>query len=219
MKIKHAIFDLDGTLIDSNGVWFGAIYDYIDKQCSFSLEDIPEEFSSEIVYGGSAKVFAYLERVMGDTNPLAQKRKALMDFAENAYKTPKEKKGGVVELLSRLKGAGADICVVTATPTYLATQALELSGLLGYVDFIISSAERKSGKDKPYILIEAAARMNADPSECTIFEDAIYGIRTGKMLGMTAVGVEDRYCSEKAAQDIRNTCDLFISNFSQIELD
>ncbi len=219
MKIKHAIFDLDGTLLDSNGVWMDAIFNYIDKMCSFKREDIPQEFESEVVYGGSKKVFAYLESVMGDKNPLIMKRKALMDFAENAYKTPKEKKGGAREFLSKLKGAGADVCVVTATPTYLATQALELSGLLGYVDFIISAAERKSGKDKPYILIEAAARMNAELCECVIFEDAIYGIRTGKELGMTAVGIKDRYCTENTAKDIKNTCDVYITDFTEIHLD
>ncbi len=219
MKIKHAIFDLDGTLIDSNGIWFDAVAEYIDKYCDYTKEMIPDIFWDDIIFGGTYKSLEYLKNTMGENRQPEEIMEIIMSIAEREYHKERQKKKGALEFLKRLSETGADICVVTATPTYLAKKALSLSGLLPYVDFIISGEERPSGKEKPYIFLEAAARMNCEASECVLFEDALYSLKIGKSLGMTGVAIDDFFCTEKTRNELRTLCDLYIYDYSEIKLD
>lgn len=219
MKIRHAIFDLDGTLTDSNGIWFDAVKEYIDKYCDYTVDMIPEIFRNEIIFGGTYKSLAYLKETMGENRTPDEIMEIIMAIAIREYGKVRQKKKGALEFLKKLKENGADICVVTATPTSLAENALRLSGLLPYVDFIISGEERPSGKEKPYIFLEAASRMNCDPCECVLFEDALYSLKVGKSLGMTLVAIDDFFCTEKTRGELRALCDLYIYDYSEIALD
>ncbi len=219
MKIKHAIFDLDGTLLDSNGVWIDAVFKYIDDYCSFKREDLPKIFESEIILGGSSEALEYLRSTMGDSRSIAETREIIMSAVAKGYEFEREKKKGALEFLARLKSLGADICVITATPSKLSHKAIEKAGLCEYIDFLISCNDRKSGKNEPYIFLEAAARMNCDITECTLFEDALYSMQTGKNLGMTVIGIDDYYCKNETREEIRKTCDLYVTDYSQIFLE
>lgn len=219
MKINHAIFDMDGTLTDSNGVWADAVYGYIDNHCTYKREDIPEIFYSEIILGGTYEALTYLRNTMGDKTDFDTMMSIIMSNVAEGYKKKQNIKKGAKEFLKKLKAQGADICVVTATPSELSSHTLKLCGLSEYVDFLISAEDRKTGKEKPYIFLEAAARMNCDIKECVLFEDAIYSIRTGKALGMTVVGIEDYYCKPDTRIKIKEICDFYTDDYSAIPLD
>ena len=124
-----------------------------------------------------------------------------------------------MEFLEKLKASGAVICMISATPSNLVEKALELCGLRKYFDFIISAEDRKTGKYKPYIFLEAAARMNCDISECTLFEDAIYSLRTGKKLGMKLVAIKDFYCKPQVWSEMCKMCDIAVCDYADIQLD
>lgn len=219
MKIEHAIFDMDGTLTDSNGIWMDGVFHYINTCCSYTKEDLPEEFFTDIILGGSAAALRYLAKTMGDTNSFSRMTEVQMQGVRKGYETPVEVKKGALEFLKRLKERGSDVCVLSATPLDLVEKALSLCGLLPYVDFIISAHERKTGKEMPYVFYEAAARMNCDVSECTLFEDALYSIKTGKSLGMTCIGISDFYCKPEAKAQIMQLCDFYTDDYSKIVLD
>ena len=219
MKIRHAIFDLDGTLTDSNGIWFDTVKEYIDKYCDYTADMLPEIFWNEIIFGGTYESLAYLKKTMGEKRTPDEIMEIIMTIAKREYGKERQKKKGALEFLKKIKESGADICVVTATPTPLAENGLRLSGLLPYIDFIISGEERPSGKEKPYIFLEAAARMNCDTCECVLFEDALYSLRVGKSLGMTTVAIDDFFCTEKTRDELRALCDLYIYDYFEIVLD
>ena len=219
MKIKHAIFDMDGTVTDSNGVWADAVFGYIDNHAPYKREDIPDIFFSEIILGGTMESLVYLRDTMGDNTDFGKIINIIMKNVEIGYDTPQMPKKGVVEFLEKLKASGADICMISATPSNLVEKALELCGLRKYFDFIISAEDRKTGKDKPYIFLEAAARMNCDISECTLFEDAIYSLRTGKKLGMKLVAIKDFYCKPQVWSEMCRLCDIAVCDYADIQLD
>lgn len=219
MKITHAIFDMDGTVTDSNGVWADAVYDYIDNHASYSREDIPDIFYSEIILGGTYESLAFLRDTMGDTTGFDKIMQIIMQNVNTAYSTPKPLKNGALAFLEKLRAKGVDTCIISATPSHLVEQTLKLCGIRQYFDFVLSAEDRKSGKDKPYIFLEAAARMNCDISECTLFEDAIYSLRTGKQLGMQLVGIKDYYCKPQVWSDIQELCDITVDDYSDIPLE
>lgn len=216
ITVKHAIFDLDGTLLDSNGMWLDAVFAYIEEHCSFGRKELPEIFEKEIIFGGTYEALEFLRDSMGDTRPFEESRELIMKSVAASYAKGRPAKDGAEEYLKFLRDSGADICIVSATPSSFVETALAQSGLLRYVDFIISGEERKSGKEKPYIFLEAAARMNCDISECCLFEDALYSIRTGKSLGMTVVCVEDFFCTPSAREEIKSICDAYIVSFREL---
>lgn len=219
MKVKHAIFDLDGTLLDSNGVWIDSVFDYIEGYCDFKRSDIPEEFERDIIFGGTYESLRYLRERMGDKREYSETLEIIMSSVTEKYEHERPKKSGAADLLERLQRCGADICIVSATPTHLVEKALERSGLSDYFDFIISGEERKSGKEKPYIFLEAASRMNCEVSECTLFEDALYSIKTGKSLGMTTVCMEDFFCKNDAREEILKISDYYVTDYSQLTIE
>lgn len=219
MKIQHAIFDMDGTITDSNGIWVNAIFHYINKCCPVSRESLPNEFFSDIIPGGTYAAIRYLKDVCGDTTAPEKIVEIIMEQVDKAYCEKQELKKGVLEFIKELKKRGADVCVISATQKYLVERALRLCGVLDYIDFIISGDERKSGKEKSYIFLEAAARMNCDVSECTLFEDAAYSVETGKKLGMTLVGIHDCHCISGPGDKMRELCDIYTDDYSSITLD
>lgn len=219
MKITHAIFDMDGTVTDSNGVWADAVYDYIDNHAPYSREDIPDIFYSEIILGGTYESLTFLRDTMSDTTGFDKIMQIIMQNVNIAYSTPKPLKNGALAFLERLRAKGVDTCIISATPLHLVEQTLKLCGIRQYFDFVLSAEDRKSGKDRPYIFLEAAARMNCDISECTLFEDAIYSLRTGKQLGMQLVGIKDYYCKPQVWSDIQELCDITVDDYSDIPLE
>lgn len=219
MKIKYAIFDMDGTVTNSNGVWAQAVYKYIDDHAPYKREDIPEVFWSEIILGGTMESLEYLRDTMGDDTDFGDIMRVIMANIEIGYAVPQPLKKGVVPFLERLRASGADICMISATPLHLVEKALKLCGIREYFDFVISAEDRKSGKDKPYVFMEAAARMNCDASECTLFEDAIYSLRTGKKLGMQTVGIKDYYCKPEVWDEIVKMCDIAVDDYSDITIE
>lgn len=219
MKILHAIFDLDGTITQSNEVWVDAVFKYIDNHCPYKREDLPEGFFSKIIFTGTYNALDYLRNTMGDTTDYKKIIEIIMENVDRGYSEPRPLKKGVFEFIKSLKETGADVCIISATPTYYVKKALELCGVLPYVDFIISGEERKSGKEAPYVFLEAAARMNCDVSECVLFEDALYSIKTGKNLGMRVVGIQDFYSTPEAIQKLKQICDIYTDDYSVIKLD
>lgn len=219
MKIRHAIFDMDGTITDSNGIWVDAIFYYIDNYSTCKRETFPQEFFTDIMPGGTYSAIRYLKEHCGDRTEPEKIIEIIMEQVDKAYFEKQEFKKGAFDFIKELKKRGADICVISATPGYLVERALKLCGVFDYIDFTISGNERKSGKEKPYIFMEAAARMNCDVSECTLFEDALYSMRTGKALGMTLVGIHDCHCISGPEQKMKEICDIYIDDYSSITLD
>ena len=220
MKIKHAIFDMDGTLTQSNEVWREAMFHYIDNFCPCKKEDLPEIFYTDIMVGGTYEAIEFLQSTAGDTNDTEKIMEIIMEKVEKGYSVARQPKKGAAEFLQKLKAQNADICVITATPKHLAEKALELSNLRPYIDFIISGEDRKSGKDKPYIFLEAAARMNCNASDCVLFEDALCNLRTAQKLGMKLVGIDDKcFTRQSETEKMREICDIFTDNYTEIPLD
>lgn len=219
MKIKHAIFDMDGTITSSNEVWVNAVFNYIDNHCPYKREDLPEEFFSKIIFTGTYNALHYLRNTMGDKTDYQRIIEIIMENVDIGYSEERPLKKGVLDFMKRLKETGADICIVSATSTYYVKKALELCKILPYIDFIISGEERKSGKEEKYVFLEAAARMNCDVSECVLFEDALYSVKTGKSLGMRVVGIQDFYSTPEAVRELEKICDIYTDDYSKIKID
>jgi HAD superfamily hydrolase (TIGR01509 family) len=137
----------------------------------------------------------------------------IVGFITDAYFNYIPEKPGIRLLLEYLRENNVRMCVATNTDSPLARPALERLDLMKYFEFIITCSDVKSGKDKPVIFNEALIRLGTDLPETTVFEDALYAVKTAKSAGFRVIGVYD----DTAANDtdeIKSICDAYIRDYT-----
>ena len=192
-KIKYAIFDMDGTLIDSLGYWEYLWREFGKKYLSdpnFKIDrEIDKRIRTETLDSGSVLI---RDRYVPDVSA-----KEIFDFAidilEEHYKVRVFAKAGVTELLEHLKNNGVKMCVASATELKYIKYALERCGLDGFFEFVISCTEVGVGKEKPDVFLEALRRLDGEVSKTCVFEDSYVALETARRSGFMTVGIYDRY--------------------------
>lgn len=188
MDKKFAIFDMDGTLIDSMGYWQRLGREYLTgKGVTGDLTDVLERIKP-MTMTESAALFAEEFGLVGTPEELAAEMNGIM---ETHYRADILLKPGVAEYLAALRADGVRLCVASATAPDLVAACLERLGVLDHFEFLLSCEEVGAGKDKPDVYLAAADRLGAQPGEAAVYEDALYAAQTAKEAGFYTVGVYD----------------------------
>lgn len=153
---KAAIFDLDGTLLDSMGVWDQVDIDFLAKR---GIE-VPADYMGKVAAMQFRQIAEYTIARFG----LPDTPEALMqewdDMVRVAYSTVVEAKPHAVEYLSYLKRSGAKLAVATSLPPALREPAMKHVGIFDYFDQIVSVDDANNvGKDRPDVFLLAAGRL------------------------------------------------------------
>ena len=185
---KAAIFDLDGTLLDSMGVWDQVDIDFLAKR---GIE-VPADYMGKVAAMQFRQIAEYTIARFG----LPDTPEALMqewdDMVRVAYSTVVEAKPHAVEYLSYLKRSGAKLAVATSLPPALREPAMKHVGIFDYFDQIVSVDDANNvGKDRPDVFLLAAGRLGVVPEQCTVFEDLLVAMRSAKSVGMRVWAIHD----------------------------
>ena len=210
-KIKGAIFDLDGTILDSMFIWSEIGYKFLEKKNIHLPAGADEQFTTMSLMEAAEyyiKHFdntATIEGIVADINSLV----------ENFYFNDVLKKPGIEEFLEFLKNRGVKMCVATATDKYMVEKALERNGLLHYFSEIFTCNGVGAGKNSSLIYDISLEHLGTTKEETFVFEDALYAIETANKAGYNIVGIKD--VSEKADPEvIKAYCNYFINNYEEI---
>lgn len=207
-KIKYAIFDADGTLMDSMHIW-----DTLDSAFLMMRGIEPKESRIFRKYGYFNAIKYFLENYDLNMSP-EEIRADIMKILEYYYNNVALAKDGVREFLQVLKDNGVRCVVATATDRYLMEPALERNGLLQFFDAVFSTKEIGVSKQEPDIYNKAKDFLGADEN-VFIFEDAAYAIDTAKRAGYKVIAVED-YSAEDEREHIKETADYYVTNYSEM---
>ncbi|MBP1560967.1 MAG: HAD family phosphatase [Oscillospiraceae bacterium] len=210
MDFTAAIFDLDGTLVDSNSVW-EKINRIILQKRGIRCTDKTIHSLAAMTYEEAAEEMHKLG-VKESTEELIEESNKL---AANEYRYNIFVKDYVREYLDILRGKGVKIALATASPKALYEPVLRNNHIYGYFDAFCTTDDVGKSKDHPDIYLYAASKLGAAPENCVVFEDVLKGIISAKNAGMQTVGVYDRYSSEDIVT-IRSAADKFIMNFSEM---
>lgn len=210
MNFSAAIFDLDGTIIDSNTVWAKIDKIILNKRGIPCSDDFAEKLSS-MTYENAAEEMHKLG-VKESTEELI---KEFNDLAVQEYQKNIILKAHVHEYFDLLKSKGIKIALATASPEILYKPVLIRNKVYEYFDAFCTTDEAGKSKDFPDVYLLAASKINAKPSECVVFEDVLNGIISAKKAGMTAIGVYDRY-SAGDMERIKKEADRFIVDISEM---
>lgn len=210
--IQGAIFDVDGTLLDSMSIWDTIGADYLRSIGYEPRENLNEVFKNMSLLQAAE----YYRREYGVTRSIEEIMDGVNAMLEHFYQYDAPMKLGVAELLERLRRKEVKLCIATATDRYLVEAALERCGVLSYFDEIFTCNEVGHGKDEP-IIFEAALRfLGTEKTKTVVFDDALYAIRTAKKAGFPVAAVYDSH--EKAQAEIRALADLYLADLAQFNL-
>ena len=164
---KGAIFDLDGTLLDSMGVWDQVDVDFLAKR---GIE-VPDDYMQKVAAMQFRQIAEYTIARFG----LSDTPEALMEewdhMARVMYATVVEAKPYAREYLESLKASGAKLAVATSLPPMLREPAMKHVGIFDYFDDVVSVDDAGDvGKTEPDVYLLAASRLGIKPSDCTVFE-------------------------------------------------
>lgn len=177
-NIEGAVFDLDGTLLDSSWVWEKVDEKFLGDR-GFQ---VPDDYVDEISPLGAERAAVYtIERfdLNEDKDDIVRE---WIEMAKKEYATEVVCKPYAKEFLEELHKLNIKMAVATSSDRELFMKTLEREGILKYFQKIVTVDEVERGKGYPDIYEEAARRIKVNPHKCLVFEDILAGV-TGASLG------------------------------------
>ncbi|MBR2500025.1 MAG: HAD family phosphatase [Clostridia bacterium] len=210
-KIKGAIFDLDGTVLDSMYIWPEIDKNFLAKR----KIALPDDYVKAIAAMGFHEIAIYTKNRFSLTETLDEIKTEWMDMSVKAYETVIGLKPGAKELLKLLKDNSVKISVATASNEILFAPALKNNGVYEYFDEFTTLAEVEKGKGSSDIYFKAAEKIGVAVDECVVFEDLYDGLKAARKDGFFTIGIyeKDAVTSE---EEIRKESDIYIKDFYEL---
>jgi mannitol-1-/sugar-/sorbitol-6-/2-deoxyglucose-6-phosphatase len=183
---RAAIFDMDGTLVDSEAYWrqaerevFGAVgIDITDAMATITAPMTPRQVTEHW----------YRHRPWPDPD-FARMEAAVVQRVAEQFHQGCEPLPGAREILERCASLGWRIALASNSPAVLCHLALERLGLTSRFDVVVSADDVERGKPDPAIYLLAAERLGVRADECLVFEDSVTGARAALAAGMRVVAI------------------------------
>ena len=212
MDFQCAIFDLDGTLINSTGVWNKVDEDFFNRRNVIMPPEFPQVIKTHTLMSGAV----YIKDRLSLPESPEDIVKEWHDAAVYAYHNDVRIKPYVKELLKLLKNSyGYKIGLATSNTHELYDQCLINNGIYDYFDSFTQSDEVERLKGFPDIYEKSAERMGVPKEECIVFEDVYQAVKGARMGNFFTVAVEDS-ASAGDREEIIKIADVYIKNFREL---
>lgn len=208
--IKGIIFDLDGTLIDSMGMWRGLDKHFILSQ---GVEYDPK-ISREIVGMTLEQAAAHFCKVLSLPKTASQVVDEWRAYLFNQYKHNILLKSGAKEFVEKCYKEGIKMCIATLTEKQMATMVLKKYELLDKMEFVLTVYEVGKSKLNPDIYLECSKKMGISARECLVVEDTCHAIKTAKKAGYTVYAIHEETSTK--VDEIKEICDRYIMDFTEL---
>ncbi len=188
MDRKFAIFDMDGTLVDSMPFWGNLAAEYLQGRGLPAPTAAQRETMKTMTMTESS---AYVVAQFGVPCTPQQAAADMTARMAQHYQEDVPLKPGVREYLETLKAQGVAMCVASATAQPLIRACLSRLGVADLFQFMLSCEDVGEGKSSPKVYLTAAQRLGAAPAETAVYEDALLAVNTARDAGFYVVGVYD----------------------------
>lgn len=187
--LKAVIFDVDGTLLDTERIYMQAWKEAAAEQGYVMPDELLRKTRAV-----DAKVAAQIfEEEIGNGFSYQKTRPIRVRIAEEIIELESPiLKPGVLELLSFLREKGIRLSVASSTKTKTTKEHLQINGIADWFEVIVGGDMITKGKPNPDIFLKAAELLGEAPENCIVVEDSPAGIRAGSAAGMKTVLVPDQ---------------------------
>ncbi len=201
---RGAIFDMDGTLFDTEKLYWQA---WIETADTFGLERKPE--MPKVMSGASIPtLLSRIPQFFPQVDPNEYLNRVFARVKKNIEENL-EMKSGVVEILTYLKENNFSIAIASSSDTESIRKNILRTGIDKFFDAIIGGDQVTKGKPAPDIFLLAAKKINVPPSDCYIFEDSMNGIRAAYAANSAPIMVIDMI---EPTPDIKKLCTGIFNN-------
>ena len=210
--IKGAIFDVDGTLLDSMPVWENAGARQLATLGIKARSDLKERLDALSLPEGALymqteyKLSVTIEEILEGVNQVVK------DF----YFKEVVLKPGVCDLIQKLKKNQVRLMIATATDAEMAKAALVRNGVWKDFDGMITCEEAGAGKTSPKVFELAREHLQTKKEETWVFEDSLYAVKTASKAGFPVCSIYDAY-SRDNTEEIQTFSDIYVKDFYEIE--
>lgn len=210
-NIKAAIFDMDGTLIDSMWIWKQIDVEYLSKR-NYTMSNKVRNDIESLGYLEVAKYFKENFKIQDSIEEIINEWN---DMALYHYSHDVKLKSGAKQWLEYLKQQNIKIGLATSNSMPLVEAGLKANGIFNYFHIITTGDEVSVGKDCPDIYLLSAKKLGVAPENCVVFEDILPAVKGAKSAGMKVVAVHDKF-SEHQKIDMQKIADNYILNYDEL---
>lgn len=210
IKYKACIFDLDGTVLDSMGVWRRVDEIFLGRR-NLPLTDEYCKAISSMKLNLAADYTVKLFNLKEDPKDIIGE---WLDLAREEFTYRIQLKPFAEKYISRLGELNIPMAIATTSQKELYLPALKRLNIYGYFDAVADSETVSFGKDRPDIFLTAAKMLNTNPKDCIVFEDTVHGLSSASKAGFVTVGFLDENHPESHAE-IRKIADCTACDFKE----
>lgn len=211
--IRAAIFDLDGTILDSMGIWGQIDVEFLGNR---GIRP-PEDYQAAITPMAPADAAAYTIERFGLDNTPQELMDEWYEMAFRHYRDDIPLKPFAYDFIQRLYVKGFKIAIATSSYKEMVEAALARTGLSSMIELIVTSADVGKSKHEPDIYLRCAKLLGVQPTECIVYEDITEGVNAARGAGFLTVGVyEPAYYD---TDGLRRAAGSFIHSYAELLLD
>ena len=206
--IKACIFDMDGTLVDSLGMWCDIDRRFFERYGMGT----PADYEKKINHMSFLEMAQFTKEEYQIPDSVETITELWTEWSKEEYESEIQAKPGAQELLQFLKEQGIPLSLATTNRKELYEPCLRRNHLYSYFDYIMNVNEINSAKSEPKIYQLLAAKMNVKPEETLVFEDILIAVNTAHQAGFKVAAVYDKR-NERDQQKIKTLSDFYFKSF------
>ncbi len=207
-----AIFDMDGTIMDSLDVWDRIDYSFLKEKRGI---DVPPDYAHIISPMSFSEIAHYTKKRFNLPDTPSELMEEWTQMAIYEYSNNIKLKSGAKRYIKTLKDCGKKIVLCTSSPSSFYEPCLKNNGIYNLFDAFAGTCEVGEGKTSPTVFFLAAQKVGTPPEKCIVFEDIVFAAQSAKTAGMMACGVFDKRSAEHKER-LREVCDYYIESFTQL---
>ena len=205
------LFDFDGTLVDSNGVWEEVDNTFLTRRGLTPTQEYSETVGHSIFPLAAQFTIDYYHL---DTTP-----QAIMDewtqLGREAYLSQVPAKPGALAFLDQCRRQGQTMVLLTACVPEFCQAALKRLNMENYFSRLIFVQELGMLKKDPATFVHVLKELGATPEESILYEDSPGACAAAKKAGLTVVGVYDPFYARYEGE-LKELCHQYIYSFTEL---